>query len=282
VSAAPATVEAALECARRLGVARLDAQLLLGHHLGRTRTWLAAHGEAGLTPELAVRVATDLARRADGEPLAYVLEEATFRGLRLAVSPAVLIPRPETEALVDWGLQCMADAPAPRVLDLGTGSGAIVLALGAARPDARLHASDASAAALAIAQANATRLGRTVHWALGPWWEPWVGTTFDLVLANPPYVAPEDPHLAALRHEPASALVAADGGLADLRAIVEGACAHLRPGGWLLLEHGHDQGAAVRELLRRAGLVDVSTRQDLADLDRCTAGQRADTLRHRS
>jgi release factor glutamine methyltransferase len=266
-------VAEALALARRLGVARLDAQLLLAHHLGRTRAWLAAHDDAALAPPLADRVAVGLGRRADGEPLAYVLGEAEFRGLRLQVSPAVLIPRPETELLVEWALECLNGQIEPRVLDLGTGSGAIVLALGAARPDARLHASDAQAPALAVAQTNATRLGHTVQWACGPWWQPWSGTRFDLVVANPPYVAVGDPHLAALAHEPATALIAGGDGLDDLRAIVDGARPHLLPGGWLLLEHGHDQGAAVRSMLATAGWVAVGTRADLAGLERCTAAR---------
>jgi release factor glutamine methyltransferase len=215
-----------------------------------------------------------LRRRAAGEPLAYVLGHADFRGLQLAVSPATLIPRPETELLVDWALECLHGIHEPRVLDLGTGSGAIVLALGAARPDARLHASDFSAEALAVARGNASASGQAVTFAHGSWWQPWAGERFDLVAANPPYVAEGDPHLAALAHEPMSALAAGPQGLADLRSIIEAATGHLRPGAWLLLEHGHDQGEAVRHLLGAAGLEQANTRRDLAGLARCSGARR--------
>jgi release factor glutamine methyltransferase len=270
----PGTVAEALALARALGVERLDAQLLLAHHHSRPRAWLLAHAEAALPPAIAAAVATGLHRRAAGEPLAYVLGHAEFRGLRLAVGPDVLIPRPETELLVEWALECLNGVDSPRVLDLGTGSGAIVLALGAARSDARLHASDLSPDALAVARRNATALGQAVRFAEGPWWQPWAGERFDLVVANPPYVAEGDRHLAALGHEPLQALTAGPQGLDDLRAIVDDAWPHLRPGAWLLMEHGHDQGDALRALLAAAGLQGAQTRRDLAGLDRCTGARR--------
>jgi release factor glutamine methyltransferase len=273
--AAPGTVAAALALGRSLGVDRLDAQWLLADSLGRSRAWLLAHDEAPLPPTVAATLAAGLRRRAAGEPLAYVLGHAEFRGLRLVVSPAVLIPRPETELLVEWACACLHGIEAPRVLDLGTGSGAIVLALGAARPDAKLHASDLSSEALAVARDNAAALGQAVRFEHGSWWQPWAGECFELVVANPPYVAEGDPHLAALAHEPLGALTAGAQGLTDLRAIIEGATEHLRPGAWLLLEHGHDQGEAVRDLLAAAGLEQAQTRRDLAGLDRCTGARRA-------
>jgi release factor glutamine methyltransferase len=272
-------VDAALALARRSGGAidRLDAQLMLAHVLGHPRAWLLAHGDQLLSADQAAFVQMLFARRAAGEPLAYVLGEAQFRGLRLKVTPDVLIPRPETELLVEWALECLPAAPSADVLDLGTGSGAIALAVAASRPAAQLHASDASAAALAVARANAHQLALQVSFAQGPWWQPWAGRRFGLVVANPPYIATADPHFAALAHEPASALVpagdAAHDGLADLGRIVEGAWAHLLPGAWLLLEHGHDQAEAVRSMLHAAGFTHAETRADLAGLPRCTGAR---------
>jgi release factor glutamine methyltransferase len=270
----------ALALARAAGVERLDAQWLLGHHLQRDRAWLLAHDDAPLPDALAASWPALLARRAGGEPLAYLLGEREFCGLRLAVSPAVLVPRPETEDLVRWALELLdADAalPAGPVLDLGTGSGAIALALKRARPALTVHASDASGDALAVARANAQRLGLPIHWHAGAWWQAVPGLQVALAVSNPPYVAPADPHLAALRHEPLQALVPAgdDGqGLADLHRLIDGAPDHLLAGGWLLLEHGHDQGVAVRTRLLEAGFADVSTRADLAGMPRCSAGRR--------
>ncbi len=270
----------ALRQAREAGVERLDAQWLLGHHLGRDRAWLLAHDDEPLPVALSQAWAALLARRAAGEPLAYIVGEREFCGLRLAVSPAVLVPRPETEDLVRWALECLdADAALATgpLLDLGTGSGAIALALKHARPALAVHASDASAEALAVAQGNARRLGLAVQFHHGPWWRAVPGGPWGLAVSNPPYVAPGDPHLAALRHEPPQALVpaAADArGLADLHTLIDGALPRLRPGGWLLLEHGHDQGEAVRERLQRAGFTDIATRADLAGMPRCSAGRR--------
>lgn len=267
------SVAGALAEARRLGVARLDAQLLLAAELGCTRAWLLAHDDAPLDAAQAGRIAAALGRRADGVPLPYLTGRQDFAGLALAVGPGVLVPRPETEDLVRWALECLARLAAPQVADLGTGSGAIALALKAGCAAAEVTAVDASDAALALACGNGRRLGLAVDWRVGDWWAPLAGQRFDLVVSNPPYIAAGDPHLPALRHEPVSALVAGADGLDDLRRIVAAAPAHLQPGGWLLLEHGHDQGAAVRGLLQAAGLVDVSTRQDLAGLDRCSGGR---------
>lgn len=267
-------VGAALERARALAVDRLDAQLLLAAVLGRPRPWVLAHADAALEPADTSRFETLCARRALGEPLAYLLGEKEFHGLALAVDPRVLVPRPDTELLVDWALELLAaGSPGATVADLGTGSGAIALAVAGARPDARVCAVDLSADALEVARGNGARLGIRVEWLHGDWWAPLAGRRFDLLLANPPYVAVDDPHLAALRHEPTSALVAGADGLVDLRAIASAAAAHLQPGGWLLLEHGAGQGGAVRDLLRAGGLGEVSTRSDLAGLPRCSGAR---------
>ena len=284
MTGAPRTVRDLLMQARALGVDRLDAQLLAGHRLGRSRAWLLAHDDAPLAPDDDHALRQLLARRAAGEPLAYITGEREFHGLNLQVSPAVLVPRPDTETLVDWALELLArelaTLDAPRVLDLGTGSGAIALAIRHGCPRAEVHASDASDAALDMARGNGQRLGLAVHWHSGAWWAAVPGRCFDLVVSNPPYVAPGDPHLAALRHEPTQALVPQDDpgdGLSDIRRIVDGAGARLAPGGWLLLEHGADQGDAVRAILARGGLADATTRPDLAGLPRVSGARRATT-----
>ncbi len=260
----------ALASARAIGVDRLDAQLLLAHLLGRTRAWLLAHDEQQLDAAQATTLQSWIARRAAGEPLAYVVGETEFRGLALQVTPAVLVPRPETELLVEWALELLAPAPAGAVVDLGTGSGAVALAVKHARPDVAVCASDASAPALALAQANAARHGLDIEWAEGDWWAPLAGRRFGLALSNPPYIAGDDPHLAALAHEPRAALTPEGDGLVALRRIVAGAPAQLLPGAWLLLEHGHDQAAAVHSLFAAQGFAAAQTRADLAGLPRCT------------
>ena len=184
----------------------------------------------------------------------------------------VLDPRPDTETLVDWALELLAPLAAPRVLDLGTGSGAIALALQHQRPDAQVSAVDASTDALAVAQANAARLGLAVQFARGDWLRGVAGQ-FDVIVSNPPYIAAADPHLAALRHEPLQALASGADGLDDIRSIVAQAPTHLQPGGWLLLEHGWDQAEAVQALLRAAGGEQVQSRKDLAGIARCSGGQ---------
>lgn len=286
----PASVAEALDAARLRGLSRLDAQLLLGHLLGQTRTWLLAHDETPLTPAQSVAFRTACEQRLDEVPLAYLTGQREFHGLILEVGPGVLVPRPETEHLVDWALECLQGRRDWRAADLGTGSGAIALALAQAAlagaapsgsgvrpapsgPAGQVTAVDRSPTALARAQANGRRLGLSVDWRLGSWWEPLAGLRFDVVVSNPPYVAEGDPHLLALRHEPGEALVSGADGLDDIRHIVRLAADHLRPGGWLLLEHGYDQGPAVRELLQAAGLSSVSTRRDLAGLDRCTGAR---------
>jgi release factor glutamine methyltransferase len=276
------TVDAALRRAREIGVDRLDAQLLVAHVLGRDRAWVVAHAEEPLERRDAKTVAVALARRAAGEPLAYIVEHREFHGLSLRVSPAVLIPRADTETLVDAALSCLAGPLSslahPSVADLGTGSGAIALALKHRCPRARLVASDTSAAALEVARTNAAALGLDVEWRIGDWWAAFAttpSTPLDLVVANPPYVAADDPHLPSLSHEPRSALVPCedDGqGLADLGRIIAGASAHLASGGWILLEHGAQQAEAVRWRLTEQGFSLVRTWLDLAGRERVTGG----------
>lgn len=272
------TIGAALHHARTLGVDRLDAQILLGTVLNQSRAWLLAHDTDPLPTNLGARYLAVLQRRAQGEPVAYLVGHKEFYGLPLRVNPGVLVPRPDTETLVDWALDLIPHGqPAPaapvRVLDLGTGSGAIALALQHQRPHAQVVAVDASPLALAVAQANASHLQLPVQFLQGSWLAPVAGQVFDLIVSNPPYIEENDPHLAALTHEPIEALTSGADGLDDIREIVHEALAHLRPGGWLLLEHGHDQHDRVKDLMTHAGYCHVSARFDLAGHARCTGGQ---------
>jgi release factor glutamine methyltransferase len=276
VTDARSTVAAALAQARERGVARLDAQLMLARLAGVDRTWLIAHDDLLLDADLGPRWASWLERRAVGEPLAYLLGEKEFHGLLLEVGPAVLVPRPETELLVDWAVAMIDDrGGCADVVDLGTGSGAIALAIRHARPGARVAATDASPAALAIAKANAERLALPIELIAASWWQGLEGRRFDLVLANPPYVRADDPALDALAHEPRMALTPEGDGLGALATIIDGAAEHLRADGWLLLEHGFDQAAPVADLMRRAGFEDIQRRQDLAGHPRASGGRRA-------
>lgn len=260
----------ALRQAEAGGLPRLDAQLLLGHVLRQTRTWLVAHDDDTLTPLQAHAWQGVLARRLTGEPLAYIVGKHGFYGLVLDVSPAVLVPRPETELLVDWALECLPTAPAQSVIDLGTGSGAVALAVKRNAATVEVTATDASAAGLSVAQGNAQRLGLPVGFVLGSWWQAVPGRKLGLALSNPPYIAGADPHLAALQHEPRMALTPEGDGLDALRDIVHAAPEHLLPGAWLLLEHGYDQGPAVRALLSQRGFSLAQTRPDLSGIPRCT------------
>jgi release factor glutamine methyltransferase len=266
-------VAEALAQARQRGVARLDAQILLARHLGKTRTWLLAHDDHALPDPVAADYLLDLDRRAAGMPLAYLTGEREFHGLRFGITPAVLVPRPETEHLVDWALECLAARTAPRMADLGTGSGVIAITLARLRPDAAVTATDVDTEALRVAADNARDLEVRVELAAGDWWAAVPGRQFDLVTSNPPYIDPQDPHLATLNHEPRHALTPGGDGLDALRAIVAGAPRHLSLDGHLMLEHGYDQGAAVRALLAEAGFVDIQTRRDLAGLDRCSGAR---------
>lgn len=272
------TVAAALATARTMGVDRLDAQWLLARVLNRPRSWLLAHDEAPLDADLWRQFQDHLVRRAGGEPLAYLHGEKEFHGLTLSVNPAVLVPRPDTELLVDWALElldgALAEVKSPTVADLGTGSGAIALAVKNCCPQATVMATDNSQSALAVAEANAVRLGLDVGFVAGSWWAALPVHRFHLVLSNPPYIAAGDPHLPALRHEPASALTPGGDGLGALQEIVHGAPHHLLPGGWLLLEHGFEQAEAVQRLLRSEGFARVETRHDLGGQPRCSGGHR--------
>lgn len=274
------TVASALAEARARGVAALDAQLLLARILTVARTGILANDERPLDEAQRRAWSRALARRAAGEPLAYVLGEKEFHGLCLEVDRTVLVPRPETEAVVDWASELISAAAAMRhsslaVLDLGTGSGAIALALKHRHPKASVTATDVSREALATAGRNAARLGLRLELLEGSWWQPLDERSFDVVVANPPYVADGDPHLAALRHEPRVALTPGADAVAAIAEIAGQAVAHLRPGGALIVEHGFDQAEATRDLFARAGLVEVATRADLAGQPRATAGRRA-------
>jgi release factor glutamine methyltransferase len=277
LTAAPITIADAMQQARGWGVDRLDAQLLLAHVLHQSRAWLLAHSETALTAAQAATLLSLLSRRAGGEPLAYVIAESEFRGLRLHVNPAVLIPRPETEVLVEWALELLEDQPATRLVDLGTGSGAIALAIKQSCHSADVWATDLSPAALEVARGNAARLQLPLTWRCGTWWAALPGQRFGLAVSNPPYVAGTDPHLAALSHEPRLALTPEGDpegdGLASLRALISDASQHLLPGAWLLLEHGHDQAPALHGIFQRAGFQAVQTRDDLARLPRCTGAR---------
>lgn len=270
------TLALALAAAANLGLERLDAQLLLLQVLGRPaadRAWLLAHDDDTLDGRQQEQFTLLCARRAAGEPLAYIAGRKEFFGLDLMVDPRVLVPRPDTETLVEWALEVLATTPSPRVVDLGTGSGAIALAIKARRPDARVVATDRSREALEVASANAQALGLAVEFRRAAWLDG-IDERFDLIASNPPYVAAGDPHLQALAREPASALVAGADGLDDLRTIISQAPARLRPFGWLLVEHGYDQAAAVRGLLADAGFSQVASRRDLGGIERCSGGCR--------
>jgi release factor glutamine methyltransferase len=253
-----------------------DAALLLAHVLQRPRAWLYAHADEAPPPGAGERFEALLARRIAGEPVAYLTGRRGFWSFELRVTPDTLIPRPETERLVELALERLPVGQALRVADLGTGSGAIAIALALERPRARVVATDASEAALAVARDNAASLGAgNVEFRQGDWFGPLAGQRFALIASNPPYVAAGDPHLAEgdLRFEPARALASGGDGLDDLRAIAGGAPAHLEPGGCLLLEHGFEQGAAVRALLHEAGFTGVETACDLEARERVTIGQ---------
>jgi release factor glutamine methyltransferase len=255
--------------------ARLDAELLLAHTLGISRGQLTAREDAGAEPDTVRRYETLLARRAAAEPLAYIVGRREFWSQDLLITPDVLVPRPESELLVERALELRASA-AGRIADLGTGSGAIALALASERPRWDVLATDLSEAALAVARTNAQRLGLTrVQFRCGSWFDPLATQRFDLLVSNPPYVAADDPALCggALAYEPRAALTPGTDALACIRSIAHGAPAHLQPGGFLLLEHGTQQGAQVRHELVLAGFGYVRSHRDLAGHERVTEGQ---------
>lgn len=267
--------------AARLGgeAGRLEAELLLAHALDRSRAWLYAHATDVIAAEVHAAFNILFARRAAGEPIAYLLGEREFWNFTLALTSATLIPRSETERLVELALERLPRGVTLDVVDLGTGSGAVALALARERPDVRVLATDASEAALEVAKRNATRLRITnMHFALGDWYAAIDPARFAMIVSNPPYLAENDVHLGRgdLRFEPRSALISGADGLDAIRRIVAGAPARLASRGWLLIEHGFTQGDAVRALFGAAGFADIVTAADLEGRDRVTLGQRVE------
>ncbi len=272
----PASVGAALAAARGR-IPAGEARLFLREILGVTAARIAAYPEDTLTPEQADRFADLLARRESGEPVAYLLGVREFYGRDFKVGPAVLIPRPETELIVDLVRERVPAGAAPAILDLGTGSGALAVTLALELPAAQVTAVDFSPSALAVARANAAALGARVRFVESDWFAALdAGERFGVIVSNPPYVAAGDPHLAEgdVRFEPASALASGPAGLDDIVRIVAAAPAFLEPGGWLLLEHGYDQAPAVRQLLLAGGFGEVASARDLAGIERITLGRR--------
>ncbi len=258
--------------------ARLEVQMLLCHALGVPRSWLISHDRDALDEVAGKKYADLLARRLAGEPIAYIVGKREFFGLEFKTTPAVLIPRPETELLVELALERIPQHQPFEVLDLGTGSGAIAISIAKNRPQAAVTAVDQSQAALAVARENAERLEvRNLRLLHSNWFSTLDAQTFDLIVSNPPYVEAADPHLQQgdVRFEPLSALASGVDGLDDIREIATLAPAHLRPGGWLLLEHGYNQGENCREILRQQGFSGVETVRDLAGLERISMGMKA-------
>ncbi|PKO92682.1 MAG: peptide chain release factor N(5)-glutamine methyltransferase [Betaproteobacteria bacterium HGW-Betaproteobacteria-1] len=256
--------------------AALEARLLLQESLNVSHAWLLTHEDDALTDDAARTFEDKLQRRLRGEPVAYILGQREFYGLDLTVSPDTLIPRPDTETLVEAALERIPPNQSCKVLDLGTGTGAIALAIASQRPDAELTAVDFSGKALNIAAGNAKQLNiRNVRFLQSDWFTSLGGETFDIIVSNPPYIAKTDPHLIQgdLRFEPMSALASGSDGLDDIRRIIASAAGHLNQGGWLLLEHGYDQAAAVAELLQQHHFLEIAHKQDLAQITRVSSGQ---------
>jgi release factor glutamine methyltransferase len=252
-----------------------DAEILLGFVTGRSRTFIMAFGETSLTASELEELEALLARREQGEPVAYLVGEREFWSLSLSVSPATLIPRPDTECLVEQALLRLPASP-QKVLDLGTGTGAVALAIASERPDCQLTGVDLQPEAVKLAQHNAQKLAiSNASFVQGSWFAPVAGQQFAVIVSNPPYIDAADPHLAEgdVRFEPASALVADNAGLADLQTLIEHAPQHLLPGGWLLLEHGWQQAQEVQQLFRQAGYHQVATVKDYGGNDRVSLGQ---------
>ena len=256
--------------------ARFEAQLLLQYLLNANRAWLIAHENDTLPTDIQARFDQLVNRRADGEPIAYILGNREFYGLNLTVTAATLIPRPDTEILVDTALNKIPASTPLQILDLGTGTGAIALAIARQRPQTQVTAADASKAALEIAISNSKQLHiANIHFLLSDWFNNLNGTLFDVIVSNPPYIENTDAHLnqGDLRFEPKSALVSGADGLDDIRRIIDGCLIHLRPQGWLMLEHGYNQAAAVADLMAQTGLVNIETFKDLGGNDRVTIGK---------
>lgn len=275
-----------IESQRRLGTAlglpvaeaRIEAQMLMRQALGDvSRAWLIAHDRESLSQVPAETFSSLLQRRLNGEPVAYILGQREFFGLNFSVTPDVLIPRPDTETLVETALAWIPENRSCRVLDLGTGSGAIAIAIATHRPLAHVTGVDRSASAVAVARDNARRLqAANAAFLVSDWFSALGGATYDLIVSNPPYIANADPHLSQgdLRFEPLTALASGEDGLEDIRHLVGGAPAHLSPEGRLLLEHGYDQAEQVAQLLREAGFSEVETVADLAGIGRVTLGRK--------
>jgi len=255
--------------------ARRESQVLLGFVLGVSRAWLTAHMDQTANSEAVAKFLSLVALRASGHPVAYLVGVKEFHGLPLRVTPDVLIPRPETEELVEAALERLPQGESRKVVDLGTGSGCIAIAIARERPAAQVTAVDTSSPALALARENAAALDVEVEFLQSDWFAALSGRRFDLIVANPPYVAADDPHLRQgdLRFEPRAALAAGTDGLADLRRIAGAAPKYLRPGGWLLLEHGYDQAGACRDLLHNTGFSELVFRADVAGLPRIAGGR---------
>ena len=259
-------------------LARLELEVALCHALDCSRAHLLSHPEQQLTFAELKQLSHWTHQLRNHIPLAYLTGEQEFWGLSLSIDARVLVPRPDTEILVECALECLPDAPAStqaralQALDLGTGSGAIALAIAQERRDVDIHACDISAECLAVAEANSRALGLPISLRLSDWFER-IDQRFHVIVANPPYIDSADPHLSQLQAEPRAALVAQNHGLADLQAIIERAPAHLHRDGWLLLEHGYDQGMATRELLTNRGFEQVGTRRDLGGNERVSWGQ---------
>lgn len=273
----PLTLMQALNQAAALGLDRLDAQLLLLYALGRQsheRAWLLAHDDQTLCSAATQNFTDFCQRRISGEPIAYIVGAKAFFGLQLKCDARVLVPRPDTETLVDWALDLLAtrSEKSMKVIDLGTGSGAIALALAHSLKTIEVFALDASLDALEVAKANAIELNLKLHFVHSNWLERVTGK-FEMMVSNPPYIEDTDPHLHALRHEPREALSAGLDGLDDIRQIIAQAPSCLSPGGWLLLEHGYDQAERVRALLQQRGFEQVQGREDLAGIARCSGGR---------
>ena len=259
-----------------LGLPRLEAQILFLHAAGRSlhdRAWLLAHDTDEVIPEQLKAFEALAQRRLQQEPVAYIVGEKEFFGLSLTIDKRVLDPRADTEVLVEWALACGQGIESARYLDLGTGSGAIALALKSQLPGAEVLAVDNSAEALSLALQNAQKLGLDVSFLQSNWLSE-VHGKFNVLVSNPPYIEDHDPHLAQLTHEPLQALASGADGLLDIRNIVQNAPNHLEMGGWLLIEHGWQQAPAVRGLLEQAGFKQVQSKLDLAGIERCSGGQK--------
>jgi release factor glutamine methyltransferase len=282
MSEAPETIAAVLrQAVEQLdgasASARLDAEVLLANCLEQSRSFLHSHAGEALSPAARERFLHSVARRRRGEPVAYITGRREFWSLELEVNPHVLVPRPETELLVEFALGVMPAGQHAKVLDLGTGSGAVAVAIAHERPEARVIATDASAHAVTLACRNAERLGLgNVSFQVGHWYDPVGAMHFDLIVSNPPYVAAKDAALASaeLANEPRESLVSGPTGLEAIELVAARACEHLRPGGWLAVEHGATQAPAVAALFSAAGLSTIRTLKDLAGHDRVTAGRR--------